>query len=320
MAITLPTLLSRKIYKTGQTRGAENDEIYQNRVSRSNTVLIPYQFWNPDVSFQKQFEKGYIVLIPPEVYYSFSNPKIKLQAQKLKLGENCLIFYETRLDWNLYPPSKYHFTPAKSRRSPLGGQYIARVPATTSLENSASINHGFTSKNLKGAGIRLYEYASLETISRCRLQLEGLFWCCYDSLDIVQKYGMSAKDANAKKSNCIHKCQKKDLLNFDKLKNLRIINQDHNTICPLCLEKLSAEGFFHRVAQAEGREVPDLTVTEINLFHIEELRYGVLNHKPYNLGWGHHFCNIVVKDSGIQRTLEWMKKVIDDNIACGYEI
>ncbi|MEZ4211233.1 MAG: BstXI family restriction endonuclease [Candidatus Paceibacterota bacterium] len=42
------------------------------------------------------------------------------------------------------------------------------------------------------------------------------------------------------------------------------------------------------MAQAEGREVPDLTVTEINLFHINELRYGVYNHKPYNLSWGHH--------------------------------
>jgi hypothetical protein len=31
----LPQLLDRKIYKTGQTRGADDDEIYQNRVSRS---------------------------------------------------------------------------------------------------------------------------------------------------------------------------------------------------------------------------------------------------------------------------------------------
>ena len=45
--------------------------------------------------------------------------------------------------------------------------------------------------------------------------------------------------------------------------------------------------------------VPDLTVTEINLFHIRELRIGEFNHRPYNLGWGHHHCNVVCKDSGL---------------------
>ena len=33
----LPSLLDRKIYKTGQTRGADDDEIYQNRVSRTSS-------------------------------------------------------------------------------------------------------------------------------------------------------------------------------------------------------------------------------------------------------------------------------------------
>ena len=38
----LPSLLDRKIYKTGQTRGADDDEIYQNRVGRNSTILIPF--------------------------------------------------------------------------------------------------------------------------------------------------------------------------------------------------------------------------------------------------------------------------------------
>ena len=42
----LPQLLDRKIYKTGQTRGADDDVIYQNRVSRGSTVLIPYHLWD----------------------------------------------------------------------------------------------------------------------------------------------------------------------------------------------------------------------------------------------------------------------------------
>ena len=58
-----------------------------------------------------------------------------------------------------------------------------------------------------------------------------------------------------------------------------------------------------------------LTVTEVSLFHIRELRTGEFNHKPYNLGWGHHHCNVVVKDAGIDATLEWMREVIARNDA-----
>ena len=42
MTTITPKLVQTKIYKTGQTRGADDDVIYQNRVGRNSTVLIPY--------------------------------------------------------------------------------------------------------------------------------------------------------------------------------------------------------------------------------------------------------------------------------------
>ena len=38
----------KKKSKTGQTRGADDDVIFQNRVSRNNTVLIPFHQWIRD--------------------------------------------------------------------------------------------------------------------------------------------------------------------------------------------------------------------------------------------------------------------------------
>jgi hypothetical protein len=73
----LPALLGLKISKTGQTRGADDDVIYQNRVNRSNTVLIPYKNWEACVTPKDgttSYEKGFIVLLPPSKY--FGNPKI----------------------------------------------------------------------------------------------------------------------------------------------------------------------------------------------------------------------------------------------------
>lgn len=112
----LPSLLKRKIYKTGQTRGADDDVIYQNRVGRNSTVLIPFASWSNDFTFPEEaFEKGYIVLVPPAI-----EPR-ELTPIGLRLGENCLYFYETRNDWELYNPQERGYHPANSRTSPLGG-------------------------------------------------------------------------------------------------------------------------------------------------------------------------------------------------------
>ena len=312
----LPKLLDSKIYKSGQTRGADDDVIYQNRVNRNNTVLIPYHIWEKDEKLREsadEFEKGYIVLINPNDYYEMTNPDEELAKTGLSLGTNCLLFYETRAEWNEYNPIDKGLDIPNQRQNPLGGEYVARVPATTSTEDGGKINVGYTETSMKGAGIRLYEYASAFMIQKCRLQLEAEFWLCKDSLDVVQEFGMTKEEAEKRKKTCLEQCEANGLLDYEKLMENRIIDKDKNTICPLCLEKLSGYGFFNRMPQAEGREVPDLTVTEINLFHIDELKYGKFNHRPYNLGWGHHHCNVVVKDAGIQPTLEWLKSVLERN-------
>lgn len=312
----LPQLLDRKIYKTSQTRGADDDEIFQNRVGRNSTVLIRYEFWDGELkklALSGYFENGYIVLIKPSIYFSFKDPVKELKTKNLVLGKNCLVFYQTKNEWISYNPDSLGWKFATSRQSPLNGYYVARVPATTAAVDGGKINRGFTETKSKGAGIRLYEYANTETIQNTRLQLEAIFWLCYDSEEIVTKYGMNIDDAKKRKKAILEKCDQLGLLDYEKLKEVRILNSDLITVCPLCLKKISAHGFFSRLAQAEGRDVPDLTITETSLFHIHELRYNEFNHKPYNLGWGDHFCNVVAKDSGIQETLNWMKDVLKSN-------
>ncbi|HFI0087714.1 TPA: BstXI family restriction endonuclease [Streptococcus suis] len=314
----LPKLLKQKIYKTGQTRGADDDVIYQNRVLRNNTVLIPFKQWINDVNLhKKKFENGFIVLISPKEYFEFKNPSLELMNHNLELSVNSLVFYETRFDWIQYPPLK-GWKVANSRNNPLGGEYVARVPSTTSSKDS-KINSGYNTTP-KGAGIRLYEYADKKIIDDCKNQLEAVYWLCQDSVKSAIHFGMSCEDANTRKKYALSKATESNLLDYDKLVEQRILNNNGVTICPFCLEKLSAFDFFNRVEQAEGREVPDLTITEINLFHINELKYGEFNHKPYNLGWGHHHCNVVVKDSGIYETLDWIKKILDRNKSEGYYI
>jgi hypothetical protein len=317
---SLPKLLAQKIYKTGQTRGADDDVIYQNRVVRSSTVLIHYDIWDkvnqpPDGS--GIFENGYIALITPKAFFECANINAELKTKGLAIGVNALVFYQLRTDWEKYPPSKRRWVPAVQRFSPLGGQYVARVAGTTAQKTGGRINRGFTTTGMKGAGIRLFEYASKETIEACRLQLEAIFWLCRDSSIVATEFGMKTAEVESRRAWCFQKAEESSLLDFEVLRKKRLVNDDNDTICPLCLQLLSGNGFFSRLMQAEGREVHDLTVTEVNLFHINELRYGSYNHLSYNLGWGHHHCNTVVKDAGIGPTLDWMSGIIDRNVQAG---
>lgn len=318
----LPKLLKSKIYKTGQTRGADDDVIYQNRVNRNNTVLIPYSqlsvCLNSDIKADF-YENDFIVLINPEEYFTIKGFKENLKEQGLEIGQNALIFYYSRSQWNNYNPHTHKLTPATSRTSPLGGEYVARVPATTSAKDS-KIREGFNTSSLKGAGIRVYEYADSETIKKCHIQLEYIYWNCIDSKAVSMEQGMTSEEVDERIKTNAEIAQKLNLTDFKTLKDKRILNNTGKTICPLCLEEISANGFYSKVLQAEGREVSDLTVTQLNLFHIDELRTGSFNHRPYNLGWGHHHCNVVVKDSGIEETLKWMSSVIERNKKEGFTV
>jgi hypothetical protein len=317
----LPILLSRKIYKTGQTRGADDDVIYQNRVSRASTVLIPYAYWDmcdPARIPESKYENGFIVLLSPEEYFGNSNIISDLAKKGLEIGSNALVFFETREQWNANNPDKLQWRFAKRRRKPLGGKYVARIPATTAMERGEKIIRGFNNTSVKGAGIRVYEYSSTDTTEKCRLQLESLFWLCYDSKEVAISNGMKAEDIAMRKKAIFEMCEQLQIFDRLELSNSRVINSHGITICPLCLEELSGQGFFNRMEQAEGHEVPDLTVTELNLFHIIELRIGVLNHRPYNVGWGHHHCNVVAKDTGILNTLKWMNTILQRNALEGY--
>ncbi len=317
----LPQLLDRKIYKTGQTRGADDDVIYQNRVSRGSTVLIPYHLWDEvgaPPEGDDDFLNGFICLIKPSDYFGSQTIEEDLLEKNLILGDNALVFYQTRSDWDQNNPDDLGWQPANSRTNPLGGQYVARVAATTATNNGEKISRGYNTTGMKGAGIRLFEYAPQNAIEKCRIQLEAIFWLCNDSIDAVSEFGMAREEATTRKNYCLELAHAQGLLEYDELIAARLINSDQVTVCPLCLDPLSGFGFFSRLAQALGREVHDLTVTEINLFHIKELRYGHYNHRPYNLGWGHHHCNVVVKDSGIDETLIWMSSVLTKNRIAGY--
>jgi hypothetical protein len=315
----LPPLLTMKISKTGQTRGADTDEVFQNRVSRNSTVLIPHDQYEkcskPDDG-SDCYGKGFIVLLDPAWYFGEPTADQQLASEGLTIGQNALLYFQRQAHWQAYGnlsrlPNGERLAPATSRLAPLGGTYVARVHATTNVDTS--IIEGYAKSSMRGAGIRVYEYASSSTIAKTKLQLEALVWLCVDSHKAVVEAGMSSEGAKRRAEAILAEAEAKGLLDRERLRQMRAINGDNQTICPLCRKLVEATGFMRRSKQAAGRETWDTKITPVNLFHIEELRPGSLLHRPYNLGWGDHHCNVVAADKGIPPTLDWMKEVIENN-------
>jgi hypothetical protein len=192
--------------------------------------------------------------------------------------------------------------------------YVARVAGTTA-SGASPIREGFTSSKSRGAGIRVYEYASTDVIHQTRLQLEALIWLCFDAQAVLKRHGMTSAQIKDRESWRLseEEATKVDLLDLTRLRHIRALNTAEHTICPLCLQEMSAQALSDKVQQAAGRERFDTRITEASLFHIAELRVGELGHRPYNLGWGHHHCNVVAKDAGVPITIEWMRDVIRRN-------
>lgn len=109
-------------------------------------------------------------------------------------------------------------------------------------------------------------------------------------------------------------CTQNNLIDFEKLVLNRCWDKSKKTpICPLCLLPLLPKEFFETASQAEGREEEDNTQSEIVLMHIKGLKPGELNHRTYNLGWGHKHCNTIQGDLSIKEILEKLKKIINRN-------
>lgn len=109
-------------------------------------------------------------------------------------------------------------------------------------------------------------------------------------------------------------CNEHGLLDLQKLEDIRAWdNNMHEPVCPLCLETLSPEDFLEVESQAYGREEEDNTRSKIALMHIRALKPGELNHRTYNLGWGHRHCNQIQEDQDIETTIHRLRKIVNNN-------
>lgn len=180
-----------------------------------------------------------------------------------------------------------------------------------------------------GLGNFDYDYASNDEIKKIKYQLSymihkvpGMKECIISALNSSNEK-LTVKIKKAKESGTLSQyidsvikhideyCQEEELLDFDKLSDIRAWNDElHKPVCPLCRKSLTPEDFFKSAEQDEGREEEDNTQAEIVLMHIDGLKPGELNHRTYNLGWGHKHCNTIQGSYDIEYTLDLLREIV----------
>lgn len=186
-----------------------------------------------------------------------------------------------------------------------------------------------------GIGNYDYDFATTEMQFKVKLQMSVLLLSCVsrngidfpqyiinNSTDIICSKDTAAfktklsvptkyiSDFHEMYDALINYCISQNLLDYNILEQISAVNHSTNTICPLCRNKLFLEEFFEEILQVEGRQVFDNTQREIVLMHINALQPGLLNHKIYNLGWGHNYCNLIQGDKSLNDTIEELRRIL----------
>jgi len=278
----------KKINKAGfATPRGGNKGAYQNHVSRSSQVIIPYE--KLDTVVLSQFSDGYVIRLFPEQCLD-ENGKLKkeLQSKNVEIGENAFVLYRSHESLTRYPILENW----QVRRLIKNGQevvrrgqgvhdegdYVYRVPT---LSPNPAIEEGFPQ------GIFAPEYANKETNFLSQLLLVWLIVKTkdspyqYEGLDHIEKILTDSK-----------------IFDLKLMEKMGVISKNV-TACPLCKKTIQYE-HLHKMLEMEdedqlanaGQQVFGATrSTEVNLFHIKPLLYSKLEHVPTNLGWGHASCN-----------------------------
>ena len=96
------------------------------------------------------------------------------------------------------------------------------------------------------------------------------------------------------------------MLDTGRMKAVGMLNAAGVAQCPFCRAEITYEELVNAAPQQLGRRLSSSNATALHLMHIEPLKMGVFNHRPYNLAFGHAKCNHAQGEESIQRSIEFL--------------
>lgn len=261
---------------------------YQNHVSRSNRVIVPYErLQQTPVS---EYHNGYIIRIFPNQFFD-SQGKIRPefgQANSPQIGDDAFILYRTHEQLASFPPlPSWEVRSLELNGNPVSnrgvgvidkGHYVLRIAA-----------HGNKPAITKGPpqGIFAPEYADKDSnyLSKC-----SLAWLTAHAVDspyvATQTAHLKAVLIDA------------GLFAPKEWEAMSLMRSGH-TSCPLCMKQIKYYELHDQLSfndetslmNASEQVVNATRSTVVNLFHMVPLTYSDIEHVPQNVAWGHAICN-----------------------------
>lgn len=278
----------KKIVKAGfaTPRGGDKGG-YQNHVSRSSRVIIPFEH-SSKVDFAN-YSQGFVIrLTVPQYIEQEANGNIVDQIDNLQVSINgqlapSFVLFRSQTDLEVFPP-RDHWRPCwhevngspSLRRNSGGidlGHFLSRIPRGEKLGIAQ--------------GIFAPEYTDRLENYKCQQLLTFL------------AYKTSGKKVE---KNFEHICEILDhfkLLNTPEMKLKGLLNTADVTACPLCERPIDFDELHEAIdpSQVPGLENSGVQFSEtrstlVNLFHLQPLLYAkTLGHTAKNIAWGHAHCN-----------------------------
>lgn len=261
---------------------------YQNHVSRSNKVIVPFE--RIAQAPLDKYESGYVYRLFPEQYFEApGQPKpIFADPAMPRPGIDAFVLYRTHHQLIQLPPPP-EWTPrsltlngsAINQRAAGAvdhGEYVLRISA-----------HGSTPAQIAGApqGIFAPEYANVISnyLSKCVLA-----WLTIHAVGSPYV----ASQADHLEEIMAHY----GVLDSTKWEALGLV-RGGSTSCPLCLKLIKYNELHDQISFSEenslmnaAEQVDNSTrSTIVNLFHMIPLVYSDIEHVPENVAWGHANCN-----------------------------
>lgn len=281
----------KKINKAGFATPRGGDKgAYQNHVTRSSKVIIPYERLG-DVNLNT-FKNGYVIRIFPEQYFSSpGNIRTEFLAtgSPVQVGTNAFVLYRSHDNLTNFPPldgwSVRYLTKngnlVTRRDSSVAdhGHYVLRITRRDNISPERSEG--------SPQGIFAPEYADENTNFLCKVMLSWL---------IIISRGSPYTTTQARHLKEILKSA--NLHNVDDWESKGITFRGFSS-CPLCLRLITYDELHQTVSFDDeqgllnaGGQIEGVTrSTKVNLFHISPLMYQTLDHIPNMISWGHAVCN-----------------------------
>jgi len=305
---------------TKETAGKGGEWAFlQNKVSRACHVAIEYANYvsNPNLirrNYDYSIRDGYVVYAQPQDYFSSAGVARNDWPRELNIGDNCIIFYRTDREMELFPPlgswnilqlvdDNNNPVNQWSRATNRIGEYAVWI------KRQRSYYTGDTLCTRGMLGIRQDEYCGELHLRHCVAQMAYLAW---NTAGVMEEFRQT-EIPNYLRSYMEH-FQLEDDQRFIAAGSL---SNDGQTQCPFCHNILSIEQLVGRARQQQGRILGSSNATALHLMHITPLRMNEFNHSPYNLSFGHAKCNHAQGEDSVTDSVRFLFKTRVQNALHG---